>query len=158
MEAGVQSHQGRLRKKKATVRVPATRLNGSPLFVSQMHSGTFTHHIAPVLSPPQVLSVFSLLGYRASSSEPEQLCLDPPRVSLDDLLRLACAFFVARCECRLLLAALGKHSGNAQWELSVVRERQRGSSLQVCVRLCSVCMFCLCDSVCVCDFLFSLTP
>ncbi|XP_028286690.1 spermatogenesis associated 2-like [Parambassis ranga] len=102
--------------------------------VIKMHSGTFTHYITPVLSMPQILTVFSLLGYQASSSQPEQLCLDPPRVSPacpDDLLRLACAFFVARCECRLLLEALGKRSGDAQWELSVVRERQRGSSLQV---------------------------
>ncbi|XP_026166916.1 spermatogenesis associated 2-like isoform X2 [Mastacembelus armatus] len=39
--------------------------------------------------------------------------------------------YSARCECHLLLAALGKHSGEAKWELSVVRERQRGTSMQV---------------------------
>ncbi|CAG5958378.1 unnamed protein product [Menidia menidia] len=99
----------------------------------KMYSGTFTHCIAPVLSASQVHQLFGLLGYQLSPSCPEQLCLQPPRgssASLDDLLHLSCAFFVARCECHLLLSALGKHVGDTQWELSVVRERLRGSSLQ----------------------------
>lgn len=104
--------------------------------VIKMHSGTFTHHIAPVLPRPQMENLFGLLGYLPGSSCPEQLRLQAPGVgpaSPDDLLRLSCAFFVARCECRLLLVALGKHGGDTQWELSTVRERQRGSSLQVAV-------------------------
>lgn len=104
-------------------------------FVSQMYSGMFTHYIKPVLSMAQIEKLFSLLGYQPSSSRHEQLHLQSPRVScgsLDDLLRLSCAFFLARCECRLLLTALGKHVGDAQWELNVVRERQRGNRLQVC--------------------------
>ncbi|XP_037622935.1 spermatogenesis associated 2-like [Sebastes umbrosus] len=102
--------------------------------VVKMYSGMFTHHIKPVLSMPQIEKLFGLLGYQPSSSRHEQLRLQSPRVSpasQDDLLCLSCAFFLARCECRLLLTALGKHVGEAQWELSVVRERQRGSSLQV---------------------------
>ncbi|XP_073328991.1 spermatogenesis associated 2-like [Pagrus major] len=102
--------------------------------VVKMYSGMFTHYIKPVLSMPQIEKLFSLLGYQPSSSRHEQLRLQSPRVSpgsLDDLLRLSCAFFLARCECRLLLTALGKHVGDAQWELSVVRERQRGNRLQV---------------------------
>ncbi|CAB1428733.1 unnamed protein product [Pleuronectes platessa] len=100
--------------------------------VVKMYSGTFTHFIKPVLSMPQIEKLFGLLGYRPSSQE--QLLLQELRTgsaSLDDLLRLACSFYLARCECRLLQAALGKHVGEAQWELSVVRERQRGNSLQV---------------------------
>ncbi|XP_035012893.1 spermatogenesis associated 2-like [Hippoglossus stenolepis] len=100
--------------------------------VVKMYSGTFTHFIKPVLSMPQIEKLFGLLGYRPSSHE--QLFLQELRTSpasLDDLLRLSCAFYLARCECRLLQAALGKHVGEAQWELSVVRERQRGSGLQV---------------------------
>lgn len=99
-----------------------------------MYSGTFTHFIKPALSACQIEKLFGLLGYQLSSRH-EQLRLQPPRVSpasLGDLLRLSCAFFLARCECRLLLAALGKRVGETQWELSVVRERQRGNSLQVC--------------------------
>lgn len=102
--------------------------------VVKMYSGMFTHHIKPVLSMPQIEKLFGLLGYQLSSSRHEQLCLQLPRVSpssLDDLLYLSCAFFLARCECCLLLTALGKHLGEVQWELSLVRERQRGSSLQV---------------------------
>ncbi|XP_042351338.1 spermatogenesis associated 2-like [Plectropomus leopardus] len=102
--------------------------------VVKMYSGMFTHNIKPVLSMPQIEKLFGLLGYQLSSSRHEQLCLQPPRVSaasLDDLLCLSCAFFLARCECCLLLTALGKHVGEAQWELSLVRERQRGSSVQV---------------------------
>ncbi|XP_070828471.1 spermatogenesis associated 2-like [Chaetodon trifascialis] len=102
--------------------------------VVKMYSGMFTHYIKPVLSMPQIEKLFGLLGYQPSSSRHEQLRLQGPRVSpasLDDLLRLSCAFFLARCECRLLLTALGKHVGEAQWELSVVRERQKGNSLQV---------------------------
>ncbi|KAM4734261.1 spermatogenesis associated 2-like isoform 1-T2 [Anableps anableps] len=104
--------------------------------VIKMYSGTFTHYITPVLSMPQTEKVFGLLGYHPGPSRPEQLCLQSARVSpasLEDLLRLSCAFFLARCECLLLLAALGKRGGDAQWELSVVRERQRGHRLQVAV-------------------------
>lgn len=101
--------------------------------VIKMYSGLFTHHITPVLSMPQIEDLFGLLGYQLGPIRPEQLRLHSriSAASLDDLLRLSCAFFVARCECRLLLAALGKRDGDAQWELSLVRERQRGSSLQV---------------------------
>ncbi|XP_017274356.1 spermatogenesis associated 2-like isoform X2 [Kryptolebias marmoratus] len=102
--------------------------------VIKMYSGTFTHFITPVLSMPQIEKLFGLLGYQPSPFRPEQLCLQPPKVSpssLEDLLRLSCAFFVARCECHLLLSALGNHVGDAQWELNMVRERQRGNSLQV---------------------------
>lgn len=102
--------------------------------VIKMYSGMFTHYIKPVLSMPHIEELFGLLGYQPSSSRPEQLRLQSSRVSpasLDDLLRLSCAFFLARCECCLLLTALGKHAGEVQWELSVVRERQRGNSLQV---------------------------
>lgn len=100
-----------------------------------MYSGTFTHYIKPVLSMPQIEKLFGLLGYQPSSSRHEQLFLQALRISpasLEDLLRMSCAFYLARCECRLLEMALGKHVGDAQWELSVVRERQRGNSLQVC--------------------------
>ncbi len=85
---------------------------------------------------PQIEKLFGLLGYQLSLSRHEQLCLQSPRVSPatpDDLLRLSCAFFLARCECRLLLTALGKHGGDAQWELSLVKERQKGHSVQVCL-------------------------
>uniref|UniRef100_H3C5D4 Spermatogenesis-associated protein 2 PUB-like domain-containing protein n=1 Tax=Tetraodon nigroviridis TaxID=99883 RepID=H3C5D4_TETNG len=99
----------------------------------KMYSGTFTHFIKPVLSESQVERLFGLLGYQLSSRH-QQLRLQPSRVgraSPDDLLRLACAFFLARRECRLLLAALGKRAGESQWELGVVRERKKGNSLQV---------------------------
>lgn len=82
----------------------------------------------------QIEQLFGLLGYKPCLVPREQLRLQPQKVSadsLDEVLRLACAFFVVRCECRLLMAALGKNSGQAQRELSVVRERQRGYSLQV---------------------------
>ncbi|XP_037307491.2 spermatogenesis associated 2-like [Pungitius pungitius] len=101
--------------------------------VVKMYSGMFTHFIKPVLSMPQVEKLFGLLGYQPSSSRNEQLRLQAPAVgpaSPYDLLCLSCAFFLARCECCLLRTALGKHVGEAQWELSVVRERQRGYSLQ----------------------------
>ncbi|XP_061577269.1 spermatogenesis associated 2-like [Cololabis saira] len=100
--------------------------------VIKMYSGTFTHYITPVLSMPQIEKLFGLLGY--SLGPPEQLHLQSPRVSpasLDDFLRLSCAFFIARCECQLLVTALGKHVGDAKWELGVVKERQRGSILHV---------------------------
>lgn len=103
--------------------------------VIKMYSGLFTHHITPLLSPPQIKKLFGLLGYQISPTRPEELLLDPSSIRrlLDELLPLSCAFFLARSECRLLLAALGKHDGDAQWELSLVRERQRGSSLQVAI-------------------------
>ncbi|KAF1387373.1 hypothetical protein PFLUV_G00104760 [Perca fluviatilis] len=102
--------------------------------VVKMYSGMFTHYIRPVLSMPQIEKLFGLLGYQPSSSRHEQLRLLSARVSpasLENLLGLSCAFFLARCECRLLQTALGKHVGEAQWELSVVRERRRGNSVQV---------------------------
>ncbi|XP_022612119.1 uncharacterized protein LOC111229890 [Seriola dumerili] len=99
--------------------------------VVKMYSGMFTHYIKPVLSMPQIKKLFGLLGYQPSSSRHEQLFLQALAASLDELLHLSCAFYLARCECRLLQAALGKHVGEPQWELSLVRERQRGNSLQV---------------------------
>lgn len=105
-------------------------------FLFKMHSGTFTHYITPVLSMTQIKRLFGLLGYQPSLDQPEQLCLQSPKVNpatLDDLLRLSCAFFVARCECQLLLSALWNHVGDSQWELNMVRERQRGNRLQVCL-------------------------
>lgn len=102
--------------------------------VSQMYSGTFTHYIKPVLSMPQIKKLFGLLGYQLSSSRHEQLRLQSAQVaSLDDFLHLSYGFFLARCECRLLLTALEKNAGDVQWELNMVRERQRGNSLQVCL-------------------------
>lgn len=102
-------------------------------FVSQMYSGMFTHCIKPVLSMPQIEKVFGLLGYRPSSARQEQLHLQSSRTNSapPDLLCLSCAFFLARCECCLLVTALGSHAGEAEWELSVVRERQKGHSVQV---------------------------
>lgn len=102
--------------------------------VVKMYSGIFTHYIKPVFTSQQIEELFSMLGYELCSKRREQLRLQPQKVNaanLDELLHLSCAFFVARCECRLLLAALGKNSGQRQWELSLVRERQRGHSLQV---------------------------
>lgn len=102
--------------------------------VVKMYSGIFTHCIKPVFSTQQTELLFGLLGYKKCSTQREQLRLHPQKgstTSMDDLLRLSCAFFVARCECRLLLTALGKCAGQPQWELSVVRERQRGHSLQI---------------------------
>ena len=101
-----------------------------------MYSGMFTHYIKPVLSMQHIEKLFGLLGYQPSPSQHEQLLLQALRISpasLDDLLQLSCAFYLARCECRLLGTTLGKHVGDAQWELSVIRERQRGNSLQVCL-------------------------
>lgn len=95
-----------------------------------MYSGLFTHHIKAVLPPPQIEQLFGLLGYRSSPSQQEQVLSVAPS-SPDDFLRLSCAFFLARCECRLLEEALGKHRGEAQWELKMVRERQRGHGVQV---------------------------
>lgn len=105
-----------------------------PSLSSQMYSGMFTHYIKPVLSMPLILKVFGLLGYQPCSGRHEQLHRQSPGVSSaapGNLLNLSCAFFLARCECRLLLSALGTHGGEAEWELSLVRERQRGCSLQV---------------------------
>ncbi|XP_071767359.2 spermatogenesis associated 2-like isoform X1 [Centroberyx gerrardi] len=102
--------------------------------VVKMYSGMFTHYIKPVLSMPQILNLFGLLGYQSCSARHEQLRRQATGVSsasTGDLLHLSCAFFLARCECRLLLSASGRHGGEAEWELSLVRERQRGRSLQV---------------------------
>ncbi|KAK5923022.1 hypothetical protein CgunFtcFv8_000028 [Champsocephalus gunnari] len=99
--------------------------------VVKMYSGLFTHYIRPVLSLPQIEELFGLLGYQPSPRAEQLRLARVSAASLDRLLALSCAFFLARCECRLLLAALGWHAGEAQWELGVVRERQRGRSLQV---------------------------
>ncbi|KAK7892095.1 hypothetical protein WMY93_024058 [Mugilogobius chulae] len=101
---------------------------------SEMYSGKFTHCIKPVFSAKQIEVLFGLLGYRRCSSGREQLRLQAQKVSaarVDELLRLSCAFFVARCECGLLLAALGRYAGQPRWELNIVRERQRGHNLQI---------------------------
>ncbi|XP_061628606.1 spermatogenesis associated 2-like [Phyllopteryx taeniolatus] len=101
--------------------------------VVKMYSGMFTHYIKPALSQAQIEKLFGLLGYQCSTRQ-EQLQLHFLTVSpliLDDFLSLSCAFFLARCECRLLLTALGNHGGDPRWELCMVRERLRGCSIQV---------------------------
>ncbi|XP_019720837.1 spermatogenesis associated 2-like [Hippocampus comes] len=101
--------------------------------VVKMYSGMFTHYIKPVLSLAQIEKLFGLLGYQRSTRR-EQLHLQLHTVSpliLDDLLCLSCAFYLARCECQLLLTALEAHGGDPRWELCMVRERLRGYVLQV---------------------------
>uniref|UniRef100_A0A3Q2XMP0 Spermatogenesis associated 2 like n=1 Tax=Hippocampus comes TaxID=109280 RepID=A0A3Q2XMP0_HIPCM len=87
--------------------------------VVKMYSGMFTHYIKPVLSLAQIEKLFGLLGYQRSTRR-EQLHLQLHTVSpliLDDLLCLSCAFYLARCECQLLLTALEAHGGDPRWEL-----------------------------------------
>ncbi|KAK0132233.1 Spermatogenesis-associated protein 2-like protein [Merluccius polli] len=102
--------------------------------VVKMYSGIFTHCIKPVLSTAQIAKLFGLLGYQPCSGQQEQLQRGRSGVhstSPTHLLQLSCGFFLARCECQLLLAALGNHAGEAEWELDLVMERRRGHSLQV---------------------------
>lgn len=110
------------------------------ILISQTYSGIFTHHIKPALSTVQVEELFGLLGYRVSlgASREEELRLGPSPALPDDLLRLACSFFTARCECKLLLSALEPlhllTQGSSECELRIVQERRRGSSLQVALQ------------------------
>ncbi|KAM6946106.1 spermatogenesis associated 2-like [Aplochiton taeniatus] len=96
----------------------------------KMYSGMFTHHVKPVLSMPQILELFGLLGYEAGPTRCEELRLSSVGSS-DSFRGLSFAFFAARCECRLLLTALGNHVGAMEWELGLVRERLKGRTLQV---------------------------
>ncbi|KAM9808115.1 spermatogenesis associated 2-like [Neosynchiropus ocellatus] len=100
--------------------------------VPQMYSGVFTHVLKPALCGAQIHLLFGLLGYEPppTQREPQQL-LRVRSASCEELLRLSCAFFLARCECRLLLETLGNRSGDAMWQLGIVRERRRGRTLQV---------------------------
>lgn len=88
----------------------------------------------------QVTELFSLLGYHVSvgASGEEELRLGTSRMLADDLLLLACSFFIARCECQLLLSTLEPLSPSparaSEWELRLVQERRRGHSLQVALQ------------------------
>lgn len=102
--------------------------------VVKMYSGIFTHCIKPVLSTTQIGKLFGLLGYQPGLGQQEQLLRGRTGVHSTPpgrLLQLACGFFLARCECQLLLAALGNRGGEVEWELGLVMERRRGHSLQV---------------------------
>ncbi|XP_056454399.1 spermatogenesis associated 2-like [Gadus chalcogrammus] len=100
--------------------------------VVKMYSGIFTHCIKPVLSTVQIAKLFGLLGYQPCIGQQDQLLQGRSGVpSHGQLLELSCGFFLARCECQLLLAALGNHGGEAEWELGMVVERRRGHSLQL---------------------------
>ncbi|CAL8357708.1 unnamed protein product [Lota lota] len=100
--------------------------------VVKMYSGIFTHCIKPVLSMMQIAKLFGLLGYQPCIGQQDQLLRGRSVVpSQGQLLQLSCGFFLARCECQLLLAALGNHGGEAEWEMGIVMERRRGHSLQV---------------------------
>lgn len=108
----------------------------TPLPLTQTYSGMFTHHIRPALSMVQVTELFRLLGYHVSvgASGEEELRLGTSPMLADDLLQLACSFFLARCECLLLLSSLEPLSRPlaqaSEWELRLVQERRRGHSLQ----------------------------
>ncbi|KAJ8271959.1 hypothetical protein COCON_G00108180 [Conger conger] len=93
--------------------------------VMKLFSGMFTHLVRPALSAQQVAQLFGLLGYQSNGTE---LVLRDALPSAAGLLGLACAFFVARCESRLLSTASGGRPGA---ELTLVQERRKGLSLQV---------------------------
>ncbi|KAI1890061.1 hypothetical protein AGOR_G00169340 [Albula goreensis] len=95
--------------------------------VIKMFSGVFTHLVRPVLSEQQVGLLFGLLGYQAKG---EELQTSGPLPSGTTLLRIACAFFAVRCECRLLLSAAETLGGGVDVQLQLVQERQKGHSLQ----------------------------
>ncbi|XP_064191612.1 spermatogenesis associated 2-like isoform X2 [Anguilla rostrata] len=95
--------------------------------VVKIFSGIFTHLLRPALSEQQVVHLFGLLGYQAKEAELE---LRGPPPSAATLLGLACAFFAARCESRLLSAAAAASSGGPGAELTLVQERRKGHSLQ----------------------------
>ncbi len=97
-----------------------------------MFSGMFTHLIKPALTHQQAKDLFGLLGYRAlSTNEEEMLALNSKLVPADVLLSLASGFFTARMECQLLLSALGSVDRGVEWALHLVKERQASHSLQV---------------------------
>ncbi|KAL0968223.1 hypothetical protein UPYG_G00264000 [Umbra pygmaea] len=99
--------------------------------VVKTFSGMFTHYVKPVLSMQQVAHLFGLLGYQASEARhQEELSLRSPALPMDTLISLACGFYIARCECCLLLNAIGPQAGWVEWELNLVQERRKGHSLQ----------------------------
>ncbi|XP_073706650.1 uncharacterized protein [Garra rufa] len=98
----------------------------------KMFSGMFTHSIKPALTLRQAKELFGLLGYQASSlKEEEELALNSKLVPADFLLSLACGFFTARMECKLLISALGSVDRSVEWALQLVKERQAGHSVLV---------------------------
>ncbi|KPP58321.1 hypothetical protein Z043_123864 [Scleropages formosus] len=100
--------------------------------VVKMFSGTFTHQVSPVLSKQQTKELFGLLGYQAVAghSQCEELELKGSPLPAKFLLRFACLFFIARCECRLLYSVAKVLGGRQTLELALVQERQRGCSLE----------------------------
>ncbi|XP_017544854.1 spermatogenesis associated 2-like [Pygocentrus nattereri] len=100
--------------------------------VVKMFSGMFTHWVKPGLTLHQIKELFGLLGYQHMGiGEEEELRLSSKPVHADSLLQLACAFFTARIECRLLLSCISPLGSSLEWELQLIRERKRGHSLQI---------------------------
>lgn len=87
----------------------------------------FTHLVRPALSEQQAAQLFGLLGYQVKGAQLELRGMPPSAAAL---LALACAFFAARCESRLLSTAAAMSGGRPGAELTLVRERQKGRSLQ----------------------------
>lgn len=107
--------------------------------IIKMYSGMFIHQVKPVLTMSQVETLFGHLGYRLSKGTggEEELCLGAISLLPEKLLHLAYSFFLARCECNLLLDTSTPKSLQAtqqaklNWELSMVQERRRGHSLEM---------------------------
>ncbi|XP_036440609.1 spermatogenesis associated 2-like [Colossoma macropomum] len=100
--------------------------------VVKTFSGMFTHCVKPGLTSQQTKELFGLLGYQPMGiGEEEELRLSSKPVHADSLLQLACAFFTARIECRLLLSCVAPFGSSLEWELQLVRERKRGHSLHI---------------------------
>ncbi|XP_048886845.1 spermatogenesis associated 2-like [Brienomyrus brachyistius] len=93
----------------------------------KMFSGTYIHQVAPVLSEQQAAMFFGLLGYQVAEGQRLELRGQP---TAEQLRRLACAFFLARCECRLLLGVGGSPGGGLVFEQALVKEGQKGRGLQ----------------------------
>lgn len=111
----------------ACVQAMCQPVTSSVSIFMQMFSGTYIHQVAPVLSEQQAAMFFGLLGYQVAEGQRLELRGKP---TAEQLRRLACAFFLARCKCRLLLGAGGSRSRGLVFEQALVKEGQKGRGLQ----------------------------
>ncbi|MBN3298174.1 SPA2L protein, partial [Amia calva] len=93
-------------------------------------SGVYTHYLKPTFSVDSLLQLFQKMGYRERDRHQLELASMPPP---DTLLRVACGFFVARCECDLLQGMAKKLIGVKVSADDLIQERRKSRSLDEAV-------------------------
>ncbi|XP_043937798.1 spermatogenesis-associated protein 2-like protein [Protopterus annectens] len=98
--------------------------------VIKTFSGTYVHYFKPALSDHDIAKILKMLGYYKKDEYHLELLYLP---NLKELAKLACGFYVAKIECRLLLDIVQRLDHGNVALTNLIRERKASRNLDECV-------------------------